>query len=294
MSLEVELKLLLPPSAQERLREQSLLQGLAAERFELINIYCDTPEQTLTQSGMALRLRNKGTQWLQTLKTQGQVEGGLHRRMEWEMPVAGPALEWSELPADVLPSDLNRASVSPIFETRFARSLWVLTVDDSVIELVLDTGSVSTGAAELPLSEIELELKSGSPKALFRVAEQLAAHLPVLPSDINKAERGYRLVNGATDWPVTPNKEAPLSAWTAALCRQCEALPASRGDLTHTLHGLMERGDIHPGLWRGLHDALQTDTEHWGELPGIQRLGQWLVHQSAVQWQEAATEGVKQ
>lgn len=282
MTQEVELKLLLPSSAIASLREHPLLTGLSAERFELINIYCDTPQQDMTRANMALRLRNKGTQWLQTLKAKGTAQGGLHARNEWEMPVAGAALEWAALPADVLPADLDKASVTALFETRFERQQWVLQEQGSEIELVLDQGEVTAGSASQGICEIELELKAGTPAVLFAVAEKLAATLPLLPSDINKAERGYRLVNGATDWPATPEKEAPLAEWTSALCRQCEALPASRADLKHTLVGLSERGDIHAGLLHSLLTGLQTEVSHWGELPGMQRLGQWLLHHSLV------------
>lgn len=284
MSLEVELKLLLPPSAQARLLAHPLLQepGLVAERFDLVNIYCDTPEQTLTQSGIALRLRNKGSQWLQTLKTRGAAQVGLHARSEWEMPIAGPALEWDKLPADLLPAGLALDTVQPLFETTFTRHTWQVKHNESRIELAMDEGAARAGNATQPIGEIELELVEGSPADLFSLAEQLATTLPLLPSDISKAERGYRLVNGATDWPATPDSEAPLVAWMSALCRQCEALPASRADLRHTLMGLSARGDVHPGLLNSLLTGLQTEVSHWGELPGMQRLGQWMLHHSAV------------
>lgn len=285
MSTEIELKLLLPASARESLSAHPLLQNIPAEQFTLRNIYCDTPQQALTQAGIALRLRNKGSQWLQTLKTRGEAQGGLHARKEWEMPIAGPALEWDKLPTEVLPVGFALDAVQPLFETTFERHTWKIQHNDSVIELAMDDGQARVCDAAQPIGEIELELLTGTPDDLFRLAELLAADIPLLPSDISKAERGYRLVNGATDWPKTPEQNTSLSVWMSVLCRQCEALPASRSDLKHTLLGLSERGDIHAGLLHGLLTALQADVLHWGELPNVQRLGQWLLHHSAVLWQ---------
>ncbi|WLD57498.1 CYTH domain-containing protein [Salinispirillum sp. LH 10-3-1] len=282
MSTEIELKLLLPASARASLIAHPLLQNIPAEQFTLSNIYCDTPQQALTQAGIALRLRNKGSQWLQTLKTRGEAQGGLHARQEWEMPIAGPALEWGKLPKEVLPAGLKLDAVQPLFETTFERHAWQVIHNDSVIELVLDQGLACAGDATQPIGEIELELVSGTPADLFSMAEQLATSITLLPSDISKAERGYRLVNGVNDWPKTPNQNAPLAVWASALCRQCEALPSSREDLKHTLVGLSERGDIHAGLLHGLLTALQEDVLHWGDLPGMRRLGQWMLHHSAV------------
>ncbi|MFY0665500.1 MAG: CYTH domain-containing protein [Natronospirillum sp.] len=284
MSTEIELKLLLPASARASLIAHPLLQNIPAEQFTLSNIYCDTPQQALTQAGIALRLRNKGSQWLQTLKARGEAQGGLHARQEWEMAIAGPALEWDKLPTEVLPVGLTLGAVQPLFETTFERRTWQVTHNDSVIELALDQGLARAGDATQPIGEIELELISGKPDDLFSLAEVLAADIPLLPSDISKAERGYRLVNGLSDWPKTPEQNVSLAAWTSALCRQCEALPASQSDLKHTLLGLSERGDIHAGLLHGLLTALQTDVLHWGDLPSVRRLGQWLLHHCAVLW----------
>ena len=49
------------------------------------------------------------------------------------------------------------------------------------------------GDLTAPICELELELKQGEPAALLDVALALSAELSVWPSDISKAENGYRL-----------------------------------------------------------------------------------------------------
>ncbi|MBW8078498.1 MAG: CYTH domain-containing protein, partial [Gallionella sp.] len=74
MALETELKLRITPQHLARLRRHVLLKSHQLARpvaRRLYNVYFDTPELDLHRSGMALRLRRSGAQWLQTLKGGG-------------------------------------------------------------------------------------------------------------------------------------------------------------------------------------------------------------------------------
>jgi triphosphatase len=62
--------------------------------------------------------------------------------------------------------------------------------------VVLDEGKVTAGKAESPLCELELELKSGKPRALFALAGEIGAALPLRLGVLSKAERGYALEAG--------------------------------------------------------------------------------------------------
>src|ERR1035437_695711 len=97
---EIELKLALPtadPSGlAKRLSRTPILARRKPTQLHLYNVYYDTPEQTLRQQRVALRLRRLGNdekpKWLQTLKTGDRVESALSRRGEWEMPVGDATL----------------------------------------------------------------------------------------------------------------------------------------------------------------------------------------------------------
>ena len=64
------------------------------------------------------------------------------------------------------------------FETRVRRTVYPITSGTSKIELSVDKGRINAGDQSAALCEVELELKRGDPRQLFRLAHQLAgAHL---------------------------------------------------------------------------------------------------------------------
>ncbi len=196
---EIELKLGIPKSAAARLKSHPLLAAAGPpSRMRLRSIYFDTPELVLRGQRAALRVRRAGRTWVQTFKCGGEVKAGLHARAEAECRVAGLALDLEslrEVPgAEILQRKRVAGRLIQVFETNFMRTAWrVLAADGSVMEVALDLGNIwSTGRA-LPLSEVEIELITGDPAALFRLALALQEGLPLRPENLSKAERGYRL-----------------------------------------------------------------------------------------------------
>lgn len=214
MAVETELKLRIAPDQLAKLKRHPLLKAHQLTRpttRRLYNIYYDTQKFELQQSGMALRLRRSGRQWLQTLKGDGSVQGGLHQRTVWEMPVSGPALDFS-LPQvtvwkDVLPKHL-RKQLQPVFVTDFARNSRMLLWQDAQIELCIDQGEVSTEKSRAPVCELELELISGKPQQLFGLALAILDIVQFELEPISKAEQGFRLLTGTAEQPV---KALPLN-----------------------------------------------------------------------------------
>lgn len=220
MANEIELKLSLPTEAAIGLIADPLLAGLSPNitslpEQSLENQYFDTPDLQLNQRHAALRIRSTGTGWVQTLKTKGQAIAGLHQRGEWESELRTPELDWSLLPDDVPIDDAIKSQIQPLFKTDFQRHTWLIDYQGNLIELVLDQGVISyeTGREprRLPLCEIELELKQGEIKALYDVAKDLAARHPLVPCDINKAERGYRLVKPGLSFFCPADFHSPAS-----------------------------------------------------------------------------------
>jgi triphosphatase len=208
MPVETELKLRIAPKQLGILKRHALLRAHQLARpvtRRLYNIYYDTPKLELQQSGMALRLRRSGKQWLQTLKGGGGVQGGLHRRNEWEMPVSGPALDFS-LPQvaewkDLLPQRM-RKKLQPVFVTDFLRNSRMLSWQGAEIELCMDQGEISTEHLRTPICELELELKSGEPRQLFELALAILDIVPFELESVSKAEQGFRLMSGYLEQPV--------------------------------------------------------------------------------------------
>jgi inorganic triphosphatase YgiF len=217
MAIEKELKLALgDANVNEAIDFLSADSGTNGQTFTLGNIYFDTPSGALASARVALRLRRTASGWLQTLKTAGKATNGLHARGEWELPVAGDALELPALLAQCDDPDAAASlralapDVAPVFRTDFERTTWLVTVDGAEIEAALDLGFVHLGTSErlastasapsdvlseIPIREIELELKSGDEAALMAFSARLRAAVPGLsPDNVSKAARGYRLL----------------------------------------------------------------------------------------------------
>ena len=231
---EIELKLALPASDPVGLEKQlASLPALArrkASHLHLHNTYYDTPEQTLRQQRVALRLRRVGSdgklQWLQTLKMGGGSGSALSQRGEWETPVPDAKLDLLALQAtpwsDIDPDGRLFRALAPSFVTSFDRTSWTLRKPGgSSAEVSLDVGQIVAEGRSIPLCELELELLGGQPATLFDLAQQIARSIAVMPETRSKAERGYALAQNSLNLPLRaqpPSLNAKMSLSEAAQC----------------------------------------------------------------------------
>ena len=238
MAQEVELKLILAPQDVDAFTQHPIFAQFALENrsngqsYPLANQYFDTADQALTRFGIALRIRQKQDQWLQTLKGKGTNVGGLHQRLELEWPLETAMLDLSLIPKEHWPDQVNAQDIQSLFNTQFQRTEWTLEYGQSIIEVVLDQGEVSRqtfgGAKTDAICEVELELKQGNPLDLFTLALAFAEDVPLVPSDISKAERGYRLVNrtsGAwTELPLVEKDQSVEATFINVMAFEFESL----------------------------------------------------------------------
>ena len=206
MSKEIELKLRLPAVSARNLALHPLLASSEPAQYRLFNTYFDTPEFDLRNRRIALRLRRKGADvWLMTVKGGDSGAGGLAQRNEWEAPTHPGVFDFSIVGDESLREFLMgcQPRLRPVFSTDFTRTAWLLERCGTKVELALDRGTLNavdvSGSAQVAdevISEIELELVGeGSSDALFDLALELAADLPLHPEITSKAERGYRLAD---------------------------------------------------------------------------------------------------
>jgi len=204
---EVELKLRVPPDAYAQLlRHPVLRDDREPDIHRLYAIYFDTPQQDLWRAGLALRVRRDGASWTQTLKGGGSADAGLHTRIEIESPIARPLPDLALLPegpwVDKAAAIVAGRALRRVFATQFARTTRLLRrAPDALIEASLDRGVIRTSGASESFCELELELKAGSPGALYDLALELFASVPVAVDNESKAERGYALHNGIDGQP---------------------------------------------------------------------------------------------
>lgn len=244
--VEIELKLTLPPQQVAAFLKRMARRRSVPVQQDLVTRYFDTPDFALSAQGVALRVRRVGRRWLQTLKTEGERQGGLSRRAEFEMAIRRGEPDWDRFPAEAqgyVPEAL-RALLVPVFETHFNRTAWLIAGKGGAqIEVALDVGEVRAGERSQPICEIELELKAGQPDALFALALEWAGAFDCLPFDISKAERGVRLAHGEDAAPVkavslTLDDGMSVEDGFAAICQACLA------QFQANLPGVLASGDI--------------------------------------------------
>lgn len=237
--METELKLLIESSDAEALRQHPLLKKYASappHEQALSGIYFDTPNYDLKRADAGLRVRPEEKNWVQTLKVDRSTVGGLHRHQEWESRVDGPAPNLAALRERIDPKSsyakllkkLNKlGALKPTFTTQVTRTIWELQLPEGdEIECVIDQGSFEYGASKAPISEVELELKSGKLNRLFDLALQLQRDVPMHMDSLSQADRGYDLVltgeiAAVKAAPIRLNREMTVEAAFQAIVENC-------------------------------------------------------------------------
>ncbi|SDS50022.1 adenylate cyclase [Pseudomonas asplenii] len=260
MQKETEIKLRVSRETLAALREHPLLKKRNKsgwERRELMNQYFDTPERDLAKAKVALRLRRDGEEVIQTLKTRGQSVAGLSERNEYDWHLAKAKLDLKKLDGECWPeplAELDKKTLKPIFTTDFVREraeiAWGRGKSKVVIEAALDLGFVIAGKQKEEICELELELREGEPEALLELAAELAEKLALMPCDISKAERGYRLFDANSYSLSLPAPQ--LTAETTV----DDAFAALAWHLLGSSQRLAEQYRFN-GHWRLLQDWLQ-------------------------------------
>ena len=205
MAREYELKFDLGPGDPERFASLALVRKAATgppNRLHLITTYYDTPAFDCRKRGIGFRIRRQNGGWLQSVKTERPGEHGVFVREEVEFPVAAGKLDFERLRATefwgLFQDPAIRQSLAPLFSTDFIRTIVNLKLSDGTqIEAAVDIGSVQSGVESAPIHELELELKSGNPQSVRAFAKELASWMPLRPSDVSKAARGYTLTSHA-------------------------------------------------------------------------------------------------
>jgi triphosphatase len=208
---EIELKLLVDADRMAHFNATPVIAANARNkgaRKHLKSVYYDTPERTLRCNGLSLRVRQSGARFVQTVKTDA-VDDPL-RRGEWEARVSSLAPDLAlAMPfiAEKLHSHLEAQPLEAVFTADVHRHARMVDLPSGTVEIAFDRGVLTAGDRTLPVSEIELELKSGSATAIYEIALRLAEHGAVKPSVRTKSARGFDL---AADKPPSARRPRKL------------------------------------------------------------------------------------
>tara|TARA_R110000744_G_scaffold155603_2_gene270997 strand:- start:4614 stop:6089 length:1476 start_codon:yes stop_codon:yes gene_type:complete len=220
MDLEIELKLLATPSAQQDILSwltRSQLNYTVLAKKQLRNDYFETPQRTLRKLDIGLRIRGHNGEFEQTVKTKGRVIAGMHQRPEYNVSLPSPVLQLALFDEDIWPQSIDvnvlENDLYLMFSTDFLRHTYLITLSSGThVELVFDQGTISANGRSVAICEIELELKRGEPSELFELAQQLVDITPLRVGLHSKAARGYRLADNLAEptYAPAPNFSASL------------------------------------------------------------------------------------
>ena len=188
MGLEFELKYAAKPE---------VLQAIARDFGEFTSIsmettYYDTTDFTLSDQKMTLRRRFENGLSVCTLKTPSQSYG----RGEWDLQEP-----WSETAANQLFAMANVTSVpfadlKAVCGAKFTRLAKTVRLPDCVVEIALDNGILFGKDAQIPLCEVEVELKEGDQDAVIRWAQAFAKLYGLTAESRSKFKRALSLAKG--------------------------------------------------------------------------------------------------
>jgi inorganic triphosphatase YgiF len=198
---EIELKFLTDAAGFKSSQDWPALAAAPAGKPQrLLSRYFDTEDGELERRGIVLRVRKQGRKHLLGLKWMGDsARGGPFERGEIEAALPGPDPNPALLGpacAGMLHDIVGDRQLLPIYETDIRRTIRLVHSAAAEIEIAFDTGHLRLDHRQVPIREIELELKSGDPAELYRLGRSFAENCPVRLGMQAKAERGALLRSG--------------------------------------------------------------------------------------------------
>ena len=192
MAIEFELKFRGTPETLQVICEA--VSGTQQE-FDMETTYYDGINGELSERKYTLRRRMENNISVCTLK----APAGKNRRGEWELECedihkAIPMLCQMGAPADL--AELTASGITEVCGAKFHRIAKTLEYEGAVLELALDQGVLMGGGRQIPLCEVEVELKSGEPEQAEEYAKILAAKFRLTKEPGSKFRRAFDLYKG--------------------------------------------------------------------------------------------------
>lgn len=160
--------------------------------IEMETTYYDSPEGGLSARHITLRRRLENGVAVCTLKTP--AEGGA--RGEWEVEetdIEAAIPKLCKLSGHPMLAALTAGGVVPVCGARFLRKATTVETDGCTVELALDQGVLLGGGKEMPLCEVEVELKAGSQEAAIAFARHIAEQYGLAQEHGSKFRRALAL-----------------------------------------------------------------------------------------------------
>ena len=192
MGIEYELKYKATPEALDRLEAAYPGKG---QQLHMESTYFDTPDGALSARFWTLRRRMENEKSICAFKFP--VKGMGRGEFEVECSSIEDAIpELCKLSGMEELALLTQAGLTQVCGARFTRLAIPVTSGKSILELALDRGVLTGGGQEIPLFEVEAELKSGDPKDADLFGAWLQATFGLEPESRSKFRRALSLAKG--------------------------------------------------------------------------------------------------
>lgn len=199
METEIKLRIDRKEDASRLLADQVLFAGMG-DTLRLRAAYFDTPDLALGRARVGLRLREENGVRMATLKFGGDENQGLHRREEVNVVKPEGSVSPDDFPAQqrMLAELIAGRTLIPVARTDIERRVRTIRRGESVLELALDAGTVSSQGRSEAVLELEAELLEGPPEALDALRDDLVRRYGLVPEPRSKLARGLALYRSAS------------------------------------------------------------------------------------------------
>lgn len=192
MSIEYEIKFRATPE-QLYAMEKELCPTPGVLSME--TTYYDTEDGALSARKCTLRRRLENGISICTLKTPAGALG----RGEFQVfreRIEDATAELCKLSGMEELAPLTEGRLMPVCGARFTRKAQIVSLPGCTLELALDRGVLTGGGKEIPLCEVEAELKDGTREALAAYGLDLAALYGLQIEKKSKFRRALDLAKG--------------------------------------------------------------------------------------------------
>ena len=189
MGVEFELKYKATTEGQQAIREAFPGDW---QTISMETTYYDTCEGSLSGLHYTLRRRLENGVSVCTVKTPISGAG----RGEWEVvcdTIEAAIEKLCKLGGPENLIALTQKGVEPVCGARFALQALTLEIPEGKVELALDKGILFAGDREMPICEVEVELKDGETAAAVQFASLLAEKYALQPETRSKFKRAKML-----------------------------------------------------------------------------------------------------
>jgi triphosphatase len=171
-----------------------------------VDRYFDTAEWSILAAGWACRTRQRDGRTTVTMKSLHGGASNVFMRDEINQPLEEPGT----LPSPAMPEGpvqerlqamIDGRPLAELFRSSCRRTIYDIEIADATtvsLEMDIDRTRIEAGKATekatgtLEFTELELELRSGSPEDLERIAALLQDEAGLMPAHFSKFERGLQ------------------------------------------------------------------------------------------------------